>query len=144
MLGTANWQSYHFLGFTRISLYHISLLGGGNSPPEGNEKILSSFRRVRALWFCLISNILTEKKIPGCKIDTLVKLLLSSYRVLHLLAGRVVQDNSCSGTGWFGRSWQLLQFSHALNFTPFCLTFFCVFIQTKLKHLLKEFFQNVF
>jgi len=96
-LGTANWQSDHFLGFTRLSLYHFSSLGGGNSPPEGKEKILSSFRRVRVLWFCLISNMLAEEKVTGCKIDNLVKLFLSSCSALHLLTDRVVQGSKSSG-----------------------------------------------
>ena len=96
-LGTANWQSDHFLGFTRLSLYHFSSLSGGNSPPEGKEKILSSFRRVRVLWFCLISNMLAEEKVTGCKIDNLVKLFLSSCSALHLLTDRVVQGSKSSG-----------------------------------------------
>ena len=37
-LGTTNWESYHYLGFTRLSLYHVSPLDGSINLPEGKKE----------------------------------------------------------------------------------------------------------
>ena len=69
-LGTANWLSDHYLGFTRLSLYHFSPLDGSINLPEGKKKVLAAFRKMRVLWFCLMSNMLAEELVPVKKLTT--------------------------------------------------------------------------
>ena len=96
-LGTANWLSDHYLGFTRLSLYHFGPLDGSINLPEGKKKVLAAFRKMRVLWFCLMSNMLAEEIVPVKKIDNLVKLFLSSCRTLCLLTGTESLGSACSG-----------------------------------------------
>ena len=63
-LGTTNWLSDHYLGFTRLSLYHFSPLGGSINVTEGKKKVLAASRKKRVLWFYLMSNILAKEIVP--------------------------------------------------------------------------------
>jgi hypothetical protein len=79
-LGTANWQSDHYLSFTRISLFHFGSLEKDISIPPGMEEVVKSFKRMRVLWFCLMSSLLSEQKLKKGRIGNLVRLFLSACR----------------------------------------------------------------
>ena len=85
-LGTASWQSEHYLSFTRLSLLHFGKL---NHLPvlmqldEKRVKIFKAFKCVRVLWFCLMSRMFGDAKVSSKEVDNYVKLFLSSCNSLH-------------------------------------------------------------
>jgi hypothetical protein len=84
-LGTANWQSDHYLAFTRVSLFHFSPLDCGDITNQLDKHVIPSFRSMRVTWFCVISHIFAEEEVPTETINVLVKLLLSSCRRFWML-----------------------------------------------------------
>ncbi len=81
-LGTAHWQSDHYLAFTRVSLFHFSPLDNGDIAGNLDKHLVLAFRHMRVTWFCLISHIFTKEKVPTETINVLVTLFLSSCRRL--------------------------------------------------------------
>ena len=80
-LGTSSWQSDHYLAFTRVSLFHFSCLESQNVP-DGSRRVIKVFKRLRVIWFCLISRLFTNIAVPPSVIELYVKIFLSScYRV---------------------------------------------------------------
>ena len=90
-LGTVNWQSDHYLAFTRVSLFHFSPLEQIEIASNLDKHTFLAFRSMRVTWFCLISHIFAEEKVPTDTINVLVRLFLSSCRRLW-----IVQENSSS------------------------------------------------
>ena len=78
-VGTANWQSEHYLCFTRLSLFHLAPLDGC-MVPKGEEGVLFMFKRMRVVWFCLIAHLFADEKVDTVTIDHLIKLFLSFCR----------------------------------------------------------------
>lgn len=79
-MGTSKWQSDHLLSFTRLSLwFHFGHLDKDTGLLAG-KKIFAAFKRVRVVWFCLMSSILADEDVDAARIDDLVKLFLSSCR----------------------------------------------------------------
>ena len=64
-IGTAGWQSSHYVAFTILSLYHFAPLDGGLDPPEGKIEVLKQFKRVCVVWFCLVSHLLADDDVPS-------------------------------------------------------------------------------
>ena len=79
-IGTAGWQSLHCVAFTRLSLYHFDSLDGGLDPPAENFEVIKQLKRVRVVWFCLVSHLLADDDVPSVQIDHYVKLFLSVCR----------------------------------------------------------------
>ena len=88
-LGTANWQSDHYLAFTRVSLFHFSPLEQIDIASNIDKHLVLAFRSMTVTWFCLISHIFAEAKVPSDTINVLVRLFLSSCRRLW-----IVQENN--------------------------------------------------
>ena len=84
-LGTANWQSNHYLAFTRVSLFHFSPLDKGEVANNLDKHLVLAFRSMRVTWFCLISHIFAEEKVQTETINVLVRLFLSSCRRLWIV-----------------------------------------------------------
>jgi len=78
-MGTSKWQSDHFLSFTRLSLFHFGPLNKDIGLSAG-KLIFPAFKRVRVVWFCLMSSILADEDVDAARIDDLVKLFLTSCR----------------------------------------------------------------
>lgn len=81
-IGSAGWQSSHYVAFTRLSLFHFSPMDrkGVVIPPEKQE-VIKQFKRLRVIWFCLISHLFTDvANIQSSRIDHYVRLFLSSCR----------------------------------------------------------------
>ena len=85
-LGTSNWQSDHYLAYTRLSLFHFGRLDGEISIPEGKKALFAAFKRVRLVWFCLMSSILADNCADSSRVDDLVKLFLQSCREMWKLS----------------------------------------------------------
>ena len=81
-IGTASWQSEHHVAFTRLSLFHFGPIDEGLDIPDAKFEVIQQFKRVRVLWFCLVSSILTYTDVPSTRINHYVKLFLSSCRWL--------------------------------------------------------------
>ncbi len=54
-LATFNWQSNHYLAFTRVSLFHFSPLDKGDIASDLDKHLVLATRSMRVTWFCLIS-----------------------------------------------------------------------------------------
>lgn len=83
-LGTANWQSDHYLAFTRLSLFHFGTLEGMEIPEE-RKQVLQTFKRLHVVWFCLMSSVFTDdpgSKVTPTRINDLVKVFLTSCNYL--------------------------------------------------------------
>jgi hypothetical protein len=93
-VGTANWQSDHFLAFTRVSLYHFSPLDQGDIINKLDKKLVLAFRSMRVTWFCFVSHIFAEEKVPSKTINVLLRLFLSSCRRFWILGKRNSQNQS--------------------------------------------------
>ena len=79
-LGTSSWQSDHYLAFTHVLLFHFSCLKSQNVP-DGSRRGIQVFKRLRVIWFCLISRLFTNIAVPPSVIELYVKISLSScYR----------------------------------------------------------------
>ena len=91
-LGTSNWQSDHYLAFTRLCLFHFAPLEGRNVPGS-MTKVIGAFKRVFVLWFCLMSSVYGDEKVSSSKIDNYVKLFLSSCRFLWIFADKGTAKN---------------------------------------------------
>ena len=83
-VGTANWQSDHYLAFTRVSLFHFSLLDDGDITNNLDKQLILSFRSMQVTWFCLISHLFSEENVPSETINVLVRLFLSSCRLFWI------------------------------------------------------------
>ena len=81
-LVTANWQSDHYLAFTQVSLFHFSPLEQIDIAGNLDKHLVLAFRSMRVTWFCLISHIFAEEKVPTDTINVLVRLFLSFCRRL--------------------------------------------------------------
>lgn len=81
-IGTAGWQSEHYVAFTRLSLFHFGPIVGGPDIPQAKKEVIKQFIRVRVTWFCLISHLLTDGNVSSNRINHYVKLFLSSCRRL--------------------------------------------------------------
>ena len=87
-IGTSNWQSDHFLAFTRVSLFHFSPLDSGDISNNLDKQLILSYRSMRVTWFCFISHIFAEEKVPTETINVLVRLFLSSCRRFWIVGER--------------------------------------------------------
>jgi hypothetical protein len=87
-LGTANWQSDHYLAFTRVSLFHFSPLDTGDITNYRDKQLILSFRSMRVTWFRFIFHIFADKGVPTETINVLVRLFLSSCRRFWMLKER--------------------------------------------------------
>ncbi len=96
-LGTANWQSDHYLAFTRVSLFHFSPLDNGDITNHLDKQLILSFRSMRVTWFCFISHNFAEEEVPTETINVLVSLFLSSCRRLWILGERKNENQSTDG-----------------------------------------------
>jgi hypothetical protein len=96
-LGTANWQSDHYLAFTRVSLFHFSPLDNGDITNHLDKQLILSFRSMRVTWFCFISHIFAEEEVPTETINVLVRLFLSSCRRFWMLGERKNANQSTDG-----------------------------------------------
>jgi hypothetical protein len=58
-IGPANWQSDHYLAFTRISLFQFADLDdmSGLIYPSRLNRVIASFKHMQVVWFCLVSNM---------------------------------------------------------------------------------------
>jgi len=83
--GTANWQSDHYLAFTRVSLFHFSLLDQDDITRNLDRQLILSFKSMRVTCFCLVSHIFAGEKVPTDTINVLVRLFLSSCRRFWIL-----------------------------------------------------------
>ena len=98
-IGTAGWQSLHYVAFTRLSLHHLAPMDGDLDSPDKKVEVLRQFKRVCVVWFCLVSHLLTEDNIPSMRIDHYAKLFLSACRRFwqtshHELTGDECADNT--------------------------------------------------
>ena len=104
LMGTARWLSDHFLSFTRLSLFFFgSLDEHSGTLSEEKKKTFAAFKRVRVVWFCLMSSILADEDVDAARIDDLVKLFLSSCRdwwgcVKDVVSEDEGEDEDDSGT----------------------------------------------
>ena len=87
-LGTANWQSDHYLEFTRVSLFHFSPLENGDITNNLDKQFILSFKITRVTWFCFISHTFAEEKVPTETINILSRLFLSSRKRFQILGER--------------------------------------------------------
>lgn len=87
-IGTANWQSDHYLAFTRVSLFHFSPLDWAEITNKLDKQLVLAFRSMRVTWFCFVSHIFAEEKVPLKTINVLVRLFLSSCRRFWILGNR--------------------------------------------------------
>ena len=90
---TANWQSDHYLAFTRVSLFHFSLLDQDDITRNLDRQLILSFKSMRVTWFCLVSHIFAEEKVPTDTINVLVRLFLSSCRRFWILGEKNLIKN---------------------------------------------------
>jgi hypothetical protein len=96
--GTANWQSDHYLAFTRVSLFHFSLLDQDDITRNLDRQLILSFKSMRVTWFCLVSHIFAEEKVPTDTINVLVRLFLSSCRRFWILGEKNLIKKTDDGT----------------------------------------------
>ena len=84
MLGTAGLQSTHYVAFMRLSLSHFSPMDReGLEIPQAKKEVIRQFKRLRVVWFCLISHLFVDDvNIQSSRIDHYVRLFLSSCRRL--------------------------------------------------------------
>ena len=79
-IGHANWQSDHCLSFTRISLFQFADLDGfsDHSYSSALNHVIASFKQMRVVWFCLISNMFcnTADTAPN-RVNHLIRMFLS-------------------------------------------------------------------
>jgi hypothetical protein len=76
------------LAFTRVSLYHVAPLDHEDITSKLDKQMVLAFRSMRVTWFCFISHIFAEVKVPSKTINVLVRLFLSSYRRFWILGKR--------------------------------------------------------
>ena len=95
-IGTAGWQSLHYVAFTRLSLYHFAPMDGDLDSPDEKFEVCRQFKRVRVVWFCLVSHLLTEDDIPSMRIDHYVKLFLSACRRFWLTSHDELTGDECA------------------------------------------------
>ena len=55
-------------------------MNGGLDLPDDKNGVLKQFKRVRVVWFCLVSHLLADGDIPSMRIDHYVRLFLSACR----------------------------------------------------------------
>jgi hypothetical protein len=100
-LSTANWQSDHYLGFTRISLYHFAFWDFQDRVPETLQSIIIIFKRLRVIWFCIISRLFTNisPSVSPPLIDSYMRLFLSTCHHFSMVTEKVLyEDNKDKGT----------------------------------------------
>ena len=61
-------------------------------------EVISAFKRVFILWFCLMSSVYGDDKVSSSKIDNYVKLFLSSCRFLWIFADKGTAMNKKKDT----------------------------------------------
>ena len=87
-LGTANWQSEHYLAFTRLSLVHFGPLEVISESLMQEEKeigrLFKALKAVRVLWFCLMSHMFADERVSSTVIDDYVRLFLTSCCSLYV------------------------------------------------------------
>ena len=79
-IGHASWQSDHCLAFTRISLFQFADIDGmfGDMCPTELNRVIASFKRMRVVWFCLVSNMFCDMAfISTNRVDHLIRMFLS-------------------------------------------------------------------
>ena len=96
-LKTSKWESDHYLAFTRLSLFHFGPLDTGmmNLSDETRKNRFAAIKRLRVVWFCLMSSILTDQDVDTSRIDDLVKMFLSSCRELWSLSKEKLSGGEC-------------------------------------------------
>ena len=107
-IATGQWQSEHFIAFTRVSLAQFSPLEGlqqrlikesVDHPDNNNTKrsnMFLAFQAVRVFWFCLMSHVFADDcyEVSSDIIDDYVKLFLSSCNRLHNSIVAYIDNNS--------------------------------------------------
>lgn len=79
-IGHANWQSDHCLSFTRISLFQFADLDGFSDLVYSSalNRVIASFKRMRVVWFCLISNMFCNTAVTAQnRVYHLIRMFLS-------------------------------------------------------------------
>ena len=64
------------------SIFHFDLIDEGLDILDAKFEVIQQFKRVRVLWFCLVSSILTYTDVPSTRINHYVEIFLSSCRRL--------------------------------------------------------------
>lgn len=84
-MATANWQSEHYLAFTRLSLVHLGPLAVISEDMPGNKvPLFKAFQAMRVLWFCVMSHAFSDDKVPSRVVDDYIKLFLSACNRFHM------------------------------------------------------------
>ena len=79
-IGHASWQSDHCLAFTRISLFQFADIDGmfGAMCPTQLNRVIASFKCMRVVWFCLVSNMFCDMAfMSSTRVDHLIRMFLS-------------------------------------------------------------------
>ena len=74
-LGTTDRKLDHWLGFTRLSLFHFGPLAKNINLSAEKSRVLSAFKHVYVLWFCIMLSMLIEEPITTDMIEYVVKFL---------------------------------------------------------------------
>ena len=86
----------HCVAFTRLSLYHFGPLDGGLDPPAEKVEVIKQFKRVRVVWFCLVSHLLADDDVPSVRIAQYVKLFLSACRRFWQTSHDELTEDECA------------------------------------------------
>ena len=82
-IGHGSWQSDHCLAFTMVSLFQFEDLDGmfGVMYPTELNCVVASFKHMRVVWFCLVSNLFCDMVFTSTnRIDHLIRMFLSSCK----------------------------------------------------------------
>lgn len=89
-MATANWQSEHYLAFTRLSLVHLGPLAVISEDMPGDKvPLFKAFQAMRVLWFCVMSHAFSDDKVPSGAVDDYIKLFLSACNRFHMLVQKL-------------------------------------------------------
>ena len=83
-VGSAGWESEHYVGFCRVSLVSFAQLDSAcNDVEEKTKRILLAFKTARVLWFCLVSRVMADEKVDSTEVDRYATLFLSACKRFH-------------------------------------------------------------
>ena len=83
-VGSAGWESEHYVGFTRVSLVTFAQLDRAcNNVDEKTKRILLAFKSARVLWFCLVSRVMSDFKVESTEVDKYATMFLSACKKFH-------------------------------------------------------------
>ena len=93
---TAGWIAEHHLGFSRIMI-SIMVLVGKTSTNEIDH--MKDFESMLLAWCCLISRLMTKKKVSTDEIDIYVKVFLFLFKTFEEKILRLMLAISCGIMG---------------------------------------------